>query len=180
MSARGPWGAPLPTSAPGLGSPASVAKTLPRPASAPTDTASPQRGTHGGTHILDLHGRNSPSTGQPRCVMVLAGMKASGAGHALPLSGTLRPSRPSGPSPCGRLWASDRMLNDRSAAGRAGFVAHYSGALSMVLARDRSSGAIERARSARRASEQRMSLRAAAHSGSAFPSRQSSSHSAAP
>ncbi len=45
----------------------------------------------------------------------------------------------------------------------------------MVLARHRSLGAIERARSARRASKQRMSLRAAAHSGSAFTSMKNSS-----
>jgi hypothetical protein len=89
------------------------------------------------TGILDLHRRNSPSTGETRCVMAPGGMKASAAkwdrakwdhakwdlakwepqrrcvmapggmkafaaGHARPLSGVLRPSRPSGPSPCGR------------------------------------------------------------------------------
>ena len=87
------------------------------------------QGTHVGTH---LHRRNSPSTGETRCVMAPGGMKASAAkwdrvkwdlakwepqrrcvmapggmkafaaGHARPLSGVLRPSRPSGPSPCGR------------------------------------------------------------------------------
>ena len=87
------------------------------------------QGAHGGTH---LHRRNSPSTGQTRCVMAPGGMKASAAkrdrakwdlakwepprrcvmapggmrafaaGHARPLSGVLRPSRPSEPSPCGR------------------------------------------------------------------------------
>ena len=80
----------------------------------------------------------------------------------------------------GRLLASERMSDGRAGQGEPDSSRKRcaEGVFAMVLAQDdRSLGAIERERActASRATKQRMSLQAAAHSGSAFTSIQNSS-----
>ena len=96
-----------------------------------------------------LQVRNSPPTHRIRDAMAPAGstthsMQVMHRKRAAPRCPSTQPAAGAN-SPCGRLLASERMLDDGVGAGRAGFVAHTScqRCLAIVRARDRSLGAIE-------------------------------------
>ena len=131
-----------------------------------------------------LQVRNAPPTHQIRDVMAPAGstthsMQVMPWKYAAPRCSSTQPAA-GAKSPCGRLLASERMLYDRVGAGRAGFVAQ------MPCQRCVSQSSCSRPfvgchrmrtcvhckpRNHGRATRQRMSLRAATHSGSAFTHR---------
>jgi hypothetical protein len=77
-----------------------------------------------------LQVRNSPPTHQIRDAMAAAGfpthsMQVMHRKHAAPRCSSTQTAA-GAKSPCGRLLASERMLDDRVGAGRAGFVAQAS------------------------------------------------------
>ena len=131
-----------------------------------------------------LHRRNSPPTHQIRDVMAAAGFTT----HSMQVMQRKRfvPRCPSTQtaagvkSPYGRLMASERMLDDRVGAGRAGFVAytscqrrvsHSSCSRPFVGCHRMRTCVHGKPRNHGRTTRQRMSLRAATYSGSAFTHR---------
>ena len=127
-----------------------------------------------------LHRRNSPPTHQIRDVMAAAGftthsiqvMDRKRAGPRCPSTQTAAGAK----SPCGRLLASERMLDDGMGAGRAGFVAHiscqrrvsHSSCSRPFVGCHRMRTCVHcKPRNHGRTTRQRMSLRAATYSGSA-------------
>ena len=131
-----------------------------------------------------LHRRNSPPTHQIRDIMAAAGFTT----HSMQVMHRKRfvPRCPSTEtaagvkSACGRLLASDRMFDGRVGAGRAGFVAqtscqrcvsHSSCSRPFVGCHRMRTCVHCKPRNHGRATRQRMSLRAATHSGSAFTHR---------
>ena len=131
-----------------------------------------------------LQVRNSPPTHQIRDVMAAAGFTT----HSMQVMHRKRfvPRCPSAQtaagvkSPYGRLLASERMLDDRVGAGRAGFVEHtscqrrvsHSSCSRPLVGCHRMRTCVHgKPRNHGRTTRQRMSLRAATHSGSAFTHR---------
>jgi hypothetical protein len=131
-----------------------------------------------------LQVRNSPPTQQMRHVMVAAGstahsMQVMHRKRAAPRCPSTQPAA-GAKSPCGRLVASASMLDDRVGAGRAGFVAQlpcqrcvsHSSCSRPVVGCHRMRTCVHcKPRNHGRATRQRMSLRAATHSGSAVTHR---------
>ena len=131
-----------------------------------------------------LQVRNSPPTHQIRHVMEPAGftthsMQVMRWTHAAPRCPSTQPAA-GAKSPCGRLLASERMLDDRVGAGRAGVVAHtscqrcvsHSSCSRPLVGCHRTRTCVHcKPRNHGRATRQRMSLRAATHLGSAFTHR---------
>jgi hypothetical protein len=128
-----------------------------------------------------LQVRYSPPTHQIRDAMAAAGFTA----HSLQVMHRKRaaPRCPStqpaagAKSPCGRLLASERMLDDRVGAGRAGFVAHTScqrcvshcSCSRPFVGCHRMRTCVHcKLRNHGRTTRQRMSLRAGTYSGSTF------------
>ena len=128
-----------------------------------------------------LQVRNSPPTHRIRDAMAPAGstthsMQFMHRKRAAPRCPSTQPAA-GAKSPCGRLLASERMLDDRVGAGRAGFVAQlpcqrcvsHSSCSRPVVGCHRMRTRVHcKPRNHGRATRQRMSLRAATHSGSAF------------
>ena len=128
-----------------------------------------------------LHRRNSPPTHQIRDIMAAAGftthsMQVMRRKHAAPRCPSTQTAA-GAKSPCGRLLASERMLDDGMGAGRAGFVAHtscqscvsHSSCSRPFVGCQRMRTCVHcKPRNHGRATRQRMSLRAATHSGSAL------------
>ena len=131
-----------------------------------------------------LQVRNSPPTHQIRKVMAAAGFMAHSMQvmpwkHAAPRCPSTQAAA-GVKSPCGRLLASERMLDDRVGAGRAGFVAQmpcqrrvsHSSCSRPFVGFHRMRTCVHcKPRNHGRSTRQRMSLRAATHSGSAFTHR---------
>jgi len=129
-------------------------------------------------------GAYSPPTHRIRYVMAAAGstthlMQVMHRKRAAPMRPSTQPAA-GAKSPCGRRLASERMLDDGVGAGRAGFVAHTScqRCVSHSLCSRPFVGCHRmrtcvhcKPRNHGRATRQRMSLRAATHSGSAFTHR---------
>ena len=131
-----------------------------------------------------LQVRNSPPTHRIRYVIAAAGstthsMQVMRRKRAAPMCPSTQPAA-GAKSPCGRLLASESMLDDGVGAGRAGFVAHtscqrcvsHSSCSRPVVGCHRMRTCVHcKPRNHGRATRQRMSLRAATHSGSAFTHR---------
>jgi len=131
-----------------------------------------------------LQVRNSPPTQQIRHVMVAAGstvhsMQVMHRKRAALRCPSTQPAA-GAKSPCGRLVASESMLDDRVGAGRAGVVAHTpcqrcvsrSSCSRPFVGFHRMRTCVHcKPRNHGRATRQRMSLQAATHSGSAFTHR---------
>ena len=131
-----------------------------------------------------LHRRNSPPTHQIRDIMAAAGftthsMQVMRRKHAAPRCPSTQTAA-GAKSPCGRLLASERMLDDGMGAGRAGFVAHtscqscvsHSYCSRPFVGCQRMRTCVHcKPRNHGRATRQRMRVRAATHSGSAFTHR---------
>jgi hypothetical protein len=125
-----------------------------------------------------LQVRNSPPTHQIRDAMAAAGfpthsMQVMHWKHAAPRRPSTQPAA-GAKSPCGRLLASERMLDDRVGAGRAGVVAHTpcqrcvsrTSCSRPVVGCHRMRTCVHcKPRNHGRATRQRMRLRAATHSG---------------
>ena len=128
-----------------------------------------------------LQVRNSPPTHQIRDAMAAAGFTAYSMHvmhrkHAAPRCSSTQTAA-GAKSPCGRLLASERMLDDRVGAGRAGFVAqmpcqrcvNHSSCSRPFVGFHRMRTCVHcKPRNHGRSTRQRMSLRAATHSGSAL------------
>ena len=131
-----------------------------------------------------LQVRNSPPTHQIRDAMAAAGfpthsMQVMHRKRAAPRCPSTQPAA-GAKSPCGRLLASERMLDDRVGAGRAGVVAQascqrcvsHSSCSRPVVGCHRMRTCVHcKPRNHGRTTRQRMSLRSATHSGSAFTHR---------